>query len=289
MKSTVVTRLVVSGLMVLVAQTSKAQVPAQLVDVKELVKANQYMVTLEFSKTTITLDPIDLVFSAIANEMAKKEETFEVGQLTYNNYRVGQELSSKSDILGFILSDDGAFDTYNVTVKNKNTITRYARVSKNNASVEIDGNQYNQLRGLVQTHLSSKVATSSYNGVERLVILDHPLQELNVASVTQLKRYYVNLEISNSTYTLDIFKHARNALLSHDIEIEVTSQQYNKPNNRMWEPHFGYSFFVTGRLSQMEGTATKRWAVNDPQYVEVLLDDGTKLVMTQVQAKQITN
>lgn len=262
-----------------IAEQVQTKQDAQLAEIRELVRIERYYATLKFKKTSYTLD-LDRHFD---NWLASKTEKFEVGQTTYEKMVVGEKLSQKFDFLTAIFSDDLDLSTYNVIVKDKKTEVGYFLVPKSGKEKVIPEKTYQELIARASKAMPHRIATSHYNGVDRTRLLDSSLEDLKVISKKPLKRYFVDVKIHNVTYTLDLFKHAKNALLDHELTFEVSKEQYESGKD-LWTPHFGFSPLITGYFSRIKGTVQKKWTVEDPNYIEVETDTDVHLVLSRSEA-----
>lgn len=244
-------------------------------DTQEFIEWSRYYVSLNFKKTSYTLD----LDKHLDNWLSSKEETIEVSEQTSNSMREGETLSSKFDWVGSLLEEDAPLSSYSVSVGKKSTQIQYIRVSKSlGKPVMMTPEEFRETLSAARKKKSDFIVESRFNGTGRFLVLEKALSDTKLAYSEPLKRYFVTLEIKNVTYTLDLIKHLRNSMLGHEIEIEVSEDQYNN-SGEFWKPHFGFSPLVTGFFSQVRGKVVNRRMAIDRDYSLAITTTGEKIVL----------
>ncbi len=77
--------------------------------------------------------------------------------------------------------------------------------------------------------------------------------------------YMVELDIRNSSFSLDLGKHIRNAMNAMQIEIPVDKKFYDavKPNTEVAKSFKTASFIMKGSVSSIKVTCVRKWTVKE--------------------------
>lgn len=240
--------------------------------VTQLRNERTYLVTMKFKK--LELNPLA---NAFENEMKAEHKTLIVGESAYNGYSIGQEVSSKSDVVGMLTGNSGLFTRYVVSVENKESLNQYFYTKQDGTSVEIPAGQYEQLLGQLKNS-SKPYLTVPYSGLTVTTIFAKPIDQYTIVEKHPLKRYFFRVKVENSTFTLDVTKWLRNSANAHEIDLEVTRQAYDRPD-QLWDPKLNVGSIIwSGHFSSLHGTIEKRWTVDDPNYVEITTKEGLSFV-----------
>jgi hypothetical protein len=241
---------------------------------KELREERIYLVTLETRKKQFTLD----IWAHIGNAMAAEERTIVVGEETYETYHVGDDVSEQFDSLGVLF--DFEFSSYVVSVTDKTIEAEYFFTDKSHKTQTLDAFTYNRVLAFLQGQ-KANLNTVDYAGMTINYVLEKPLSTYIFKEFNPLKRFYVTVEVSNLTFTLDITKHLRNLANKHRITIEVTKDQYEQ-NATMWEPNINTgALFFKGRLSAMRGRIVDRSTQIDPDHQEAVTADCQRFIVNK--------
>ncbi|PZM77493.1 MAG: hypothetical protein DKT66_24720 [Candidatus Melainabacteria bacterium] len=102
---------------------------------------------------------------------------------------------------------------------------------------------------------------------------------MNVVKREPMNRYFLDVEISNSSFTPDLVKHLRNATTSHQVEMEVPQNLYANTKST-WNPQLNAgSFLLGGRISSMHGTVRERRMEVDKGFEKVTTDKGRTFIV----------
>lgn len=244
---------------------------AKATDLKE---DQVHSIELKFKKSSFTLDP----WKHLDNELKAETQTMLVGERQYDKYKVGQELSSKDDWAGFLFH--GELATYHVSVAGKHIDNSYSWVDKSGTTHPLTKAEHDALGAEFQHH-GKFLQRVPYSDATHTYIMKSPLNPSDVVQREPMHRYFMDVEVKNSSFTPSISKMLRNSLNTHKIEIEVPREQYLK-SDRAWKPHLNVgSLLVGGRLSQMEGDIKRKWQETDPNFEEVTTKDGRRLIVAK--------
>ncbi|MBX9568553.1 MAG: hypothetical protein K2X77_06630 [Candidatus Obscuribacterales bacterium] len=239
---------------------------------QELTEERLHLVDLKFKKHSFSLDP----FKHLGNELKAEHKTTLVGERQFGKYEVGQTLSNKVD--GFGILFNGTLDSYSVSVSNKRVETTHYWTDAKKNMHPISPPVYEAIRDELQRHGRSLIATH-YAGSTHNYISDRPISEMNIVSREPHQRFFVDVEIRNSSLSLDLTKHIRNASTKHRIELEVPQKLYEDAKN-IWDPKLNaMSFLLGGRLSSMHGEVKRKWTEVDPDYEKVVNSNGYSFVI----------
>ncbi len=228
--------------------------------------------TLKFEKEQFTLD----LWEHAKNAMAAEYRTLIVGEKTFDEYQIGQVVSSKSDDWGFIFN--GEIAEYVVRTSEKKIESQYFWADRNGTQTEIGKEHYDEAMQQLRSQ-SRHLLTVPFAGVTRTYILEKPLAEYQFVDRQPLNRYFVTIQVENSTFTLDLTKHIRNAANTHDITLEVPREVYEKTGDA-WDAQLSTgSFIVKGRLSELRGKVIKKWSEVDNGYQLAKTTDGKQFVI----------
>lgn len=258
------------------AQLNEAEVERLATEIAEsathIADQKIYLFELKLSKSNFSLDP----FKHIGNEMKAQYRTVIVGEEEYNKRSIGDQLSSKGDVGGFIFG--GEIASYKVKVHKKEVDHVYSYTDKDGKSHEISSAVYNRALGKLKAG-ERNLHHEKYAGLDATTILDDTIENIGISKQEELERYYVEVEIKNSTFTLNPIKHLRNSANTHRLTLEVPRELYDSKDNA-FDSKTSSSFWFNGRLSSLSGKITKRWSVVDKEHTKLTLKDGTELVKT---------
>lgn len=239
---------------------------------QELNEERIHLVDLAFRKHSFSLDPWDHIENALKTE----HQTTLVGERQYNKYKIGETLSNQADYLGFLFNGD--FNSYSVSVSGKRIETNYNWVDAHKQAHSLSAPIYKEIKAELARHGKTLIDTP-YAGSTLTYISDKPISQMNIVSREPLNRYFVDVEISNSSLTFDFTKHLRNATTAHRVEMEVPENLYKKAKS-VWDPHLSTnSFIIGGRVSSMHGEIKRKWTEIDPDFEQVKTDTGRTFVM----------
>jgi hypothetical protein len=254
------------------AEKPRPDVVAVLANATELREEKLFLVTLKFEKEQFTLD----LWAHAKNAMAAESRTLIVGEKTFNEYQIGQKVSSKGDGWGFVFN--GEIAEYVVRPTDKKIESQYFWSDRSGTQTEISKEQYDEAMQQLRSR-GRQLFTVPFAGVARTYVLEKPLAEYQFVDRKPLNRYFVNIRVENSTFTLDLTKHIRNAANTHDITLEVPREAYEKTNDA-WNAQLSTgSLIVKGRLSELRGKVTKKWSEVDNGYQLVKTSDGQQFVI----------
>jgi len=250
----------------------KPDVSAVLANATELREEKLFLVTLKFEKEQFTLDP----WAHAKNAMVAESRTLIVGERTFNEYQIGQKVSSKGDGWGFVFN--GEIAEYVVHPTEKKVESQYFWADRNGTQTEINKEQYDEAMQQLRTS-DRQLLTVPFAGVARTYVLEKPLVEYQFVNRQPLNRYFVTIRVENSTFTLDLTMHIRNAANTHDITLEVPREVYEKTGDA-WNAQLSTgSLIVKGRLSELRGKVTKKWSEVDNGYQLAKTADGQQFVI----------
>ncbi len=239
--------------------------------VSELSEEKMFFVTLKFKKEQLTLDPFELA----GNELKATTQTIIVGEKTYNEYRIGQQISNVADTWGFVF--DGEFSSYTITVNEKKTESQCFWTDTTGRQVEISKEEYDA--ALMQVINKKQSLTVPFSGIIKTYVLKKPLNTYTFSSYQPLQHYFLEVKVENQTLTFDIAKHIRNAANTHLIVFEVSEDGY-KNSGEIWEPKLNTaSFFLKGNLSKLMGVIMKRWTEPENKYQIGITPDGKHMII----------
>lgn len=243
---------------------------------QELNEDTFHMVVFKFKKSTFSLDP----WTHIKNEAAAVRRVTMVGERQFNNYAVGQTISEKFDAMALF---DLEFSTYRASIDEKYKVSSHSW--KNAAGVDraMSPAVYSAVRDELKQH-GRTLLDAKYAGSTNTIVSDKQISEGNIVDRKPLERYYVEVNFRNSSLSLDIFKHVRNALNTHLVELEVPEKVYKNADS-LWEPRVSAgSVLMTGRLSRMHGDIKRKWTEIDPGFEKVTTDKGQIFVRPKPRA-----
>lgn len=250
----------------------KPDVSAILTNAIELREEKLFLVTLNFEKEQFTLD----LWAHVKNAMVAESRTLIVGEKTFNEYKIGQKVSSKSDGWGFVFN--GEIADYVVRPTEKKIQSQYFWVDRKGTQIEISKEQYDEALQQLSSG-DSQLLTIPFAGVVRTYVLEKPLAEYQFVDRQSLNRYFVTIRVENTTFTLDITKHIRNAANTHDITLEVPREVYEK-TGKAWNAQLSTgSLIMKGNLSELRGTIIKKWSEVDNGFQLVKTDDGQQFII----------
>ena len=228
--------------------------------------------TLRMKKSEWSLDPMD----HLANWAAAQDRSVIASESQCATWRVGEVVSRKWDGVGFLFNGDIA--SYTVKVQAKRIEARWFELLSDGSQRELNHAGYDAALKALKDSGRDFVSVPAV-GLTRTYVLDKPLAEYEFTKATPLQRYYVNVHVQNSTLTLDLTKHLRNALNTHEVTIEVPKAVYDQTRDA-WDAHLsGMAFFVKGNLSTLRGKVTKKWTQADPKYSVVTTQDGREFIL----------
>lgn len=246
---------------------------------QELREERAHYVTLKFKKSEITLD----LDKHVNNELSAREETLLVSESTYNDWTPGKELSSKFDHMGALLK--GELASYKIKVKDREIDREYLAVI-NGETKKIDENVYAAVRSQLDREAASTI-TSDHAGTRRAILLDKPLSEQKIVSARPMSRHFIKVRVRNTTLSLSLDKHIRNAALQHDLELEVPEQVAN--NKEAWKPSFGLgAALFKGNLSSLQGDVIDHRSSVDPDYVVLRTESGREFAVHRNRLKELS-
>lgn len=250
----------------------KPNVSAILANATELREEKLFLVTLKFEKEQFTLD----LWKHAKNAMAAEYRTLIVGEKTFNEYQIGQKVSSKGDGWGFVFNGDIA--EYVVRPTEKKIESQYFWADRNGTQAEISKEQYDEATQQLRSD-GRQLLTVPFAGVVRTYVMEKPLAEYQFVDRQPLNRYFVTIRVENSTFTLDLTKHIRNAANTHDITLEVPREVYEKTGDA-WNAQLSTgSLIVKGRLSELRGKVVKKWSEVDNDFQFVKTADGQQFLL----------
>ena len=250
----------------------KPDVSAILANATELREEKLFLVTLKFEKEQFTLD----LWKHAKNAMAAESRTLIVGERTFNEYQIGQKVSSKGDGWGFVFN--GEISEYVVRPTEKKIESQYFWADRNGTQTEINKEQYDEAMQQLRSS-GRQLLTVPFAGVARTYVLEKPLAEYQFVDRQPLNRYFVTIRVENSTFTLDLTKHIRNAANTHDITLEVPREAYEKTGDTFNAQLSTGSLIVKGRLSELRGKVTKKWSEMDNGYQLAKTADDQQFVI----------
>ena len=250
----------------------KPDVSAILENATELREEKLFLVTLRFEKEQFTLD----LWAHAKNAMAAESRTLIVGEKTFNEYQIRQKVSSKGDGWGFVFN--GEIAEYVVRPTEKKIEIQYFWADRNGTQTEIGKRQYNEAMQQLRSG-GRQLLTVPFANVTRTYVLEKPLAEYQFVDRQPLNRYFVTIRVVNSTFTLDLTKHIRNAANTHDITLEIPREVYEKTGDA-WNAQLGTgSLIVKGHLSELRGKVIKKWSEMDNSYQLAKTADGQQFVI----------
>lgn len=240
---------------------------------QELREDRLHTVDLEMKKSNFSLD----IGKHISNSMKAEYQTTVVGERQYDKYKVGEVLSDRSDWAGLL---SGEIASYKVTVAAKNEYKSYSWVDNRGTDHPLSKPEFDALGAELQRH-GKQLQTVPYSDATHRYVFDRPLTQADITHREPMQRYFLNVQVHNSSFTPSIIKQLRNATTQHKLEIEVPQSLY-ATTNRTWDPRLNTTSLVLGgRISQMKGDVTRKWQETDPNFDEVTTKDGRKLVIAK--------
>lgn len=247
-------------------------VSAVLANAIELREEKMFLVTLKFEKEQFTLD----LWKHAKNAMAAESRTLIVGERTFNEYQIGQKVSSKGDGWGFVFN--GEIAEYVVRPTEKIIKSQYFWANRSGMQTEINQEQYDEVMQQLRSG-GHHLLTVPFAGVVRTYVLAKPLTEYQFIDRQPLNRYFVTIRVKNSTFTFDITKHIRNAANTHDITLEVPRDVYEQTGDTWNRQMSTGSLIVKGRLSELRGQVIKKWSEVDNGYQLATTADSQQFVI----------
>lgn len=239
---------------------------------QELNEDRLYLVDLKLKKNTFSLD----IWDHIENAAKAEYKTTVVGERQFDKYKEGQTLSNQFDYINALFNDE--FSTYSVSVYDKRIEKNYNWVDGQNKAHPISAPLYNEFKAELQRQGRTLIDTP-YAGSTRTYVADKPISDMNIVMRQPMNRYFVDVEISNSSFTFDWVKHLRNLTTTHRVEMEVPKDLYEK-SNKVWDPKLSLnSFIIGGRISSMSGDIKRKWTEVEPDYEQVTTDKGRSFIV----------
>ena len=250
----------------------KPDVSAIIANAVELRVEETFLVTLEFAKEQLTFD----LWQHAMNAASAEHRTLIVGERTFDEYRIGQELSSAGDAIGFIAN--GEIAGYVVRVDEKRVERQYFWADANGTQTEIAEELHAE--AIAQLRASGrKLLTIPFSGVTRTYVLEKPISDYQFVAREPLRRYFVTIRVENSTVTFDLVKHMRNAATAHEITLEVPRAAYEKTGDTWDETVSSGSFVLKGHLSMLRGQVIRKWTEVDNGFELVRTADGKQFII----------
>ena len=257
----------------------------------ELQARHTYTVTFKFKKHESIFDSdaesiggaiFDTIGKNAVNELKATRQTAVVDGDTYRSLREGRKVSRKWDGFGALFGSGGMFTTYDVIVDDKQQLStfEYRDASGGRHAVTSPEIFTQAVKRLRAERGDSFLVTESADHMEAYA-LERPLARSDVKSSSPLTRYYATLEIKNSSYTLNLSKHIRNASTAHQIELEVPAAEFEQRGNEFRQGLNIPSFFFTGNLSKLNGRVISTRTEVDQRFRRVELADGRVITMSQ--------
>lgn len=240
---------------------------------QELNEDRLYLVDLKMQKTSYSLD----IWEHLENAAKAEYRTTLVGERQFDKYKVGQTLSSKFDVMGAILND--SYGSYSVSVSDKRIDKSYNWVDGQNKQHALTAPLYNELKNELKRQ-GRTLFDAPYAGSTHTYISDKPISDMNIVARQPMNRYFIDVEISNSTLTFDWTKQLTNLTTSHRVEMEVPKSLYEKTGDKVWNPKLSTNtFIIGGRISAINGDIKKKWTEVDPDYEQVTTDTGRQFIL----------
>lgn len=250
-------------------------------EVRQMREERTYLVTLKFKKQELHFSPTAIVFSAVKNAITAKEEVIAVGERSFGDYVIDQNVSTQNDVAGFLLGTPGlaryvAFPTAKEIVRN------YFWVNQKDESHEVTQEQYLAVLAKLQAD-GRNLHVVSPQGRTITYVLPKPLEKYKSQERVPLMQYYVLVQVHNSSISLSLSKFLRNATNDHTLVIEVPKETYDR-TGELWDPTLNIaSLFLKGRLSTLHGKVMRKWAEVDDAFWLTRMTDGTELIIAQAQ------
>lgn len=183
-------------------------------NIDRIERRNQYFVQLKFKKSNISLNPL----THLKNAATATKEDVRVSREDYEKYQtsIGSVLSQNYDKITMITKRELA--SYKVIV---------AWVDKTSETIAYDkhGKSY------PITHFDEMLSSLQKQGIPVMKEEngDNEIYHFSCSEATEKekKKYILTLEIKNSNISLSLFKHVRNALNKHHIDVEVPKDVYD--------------------------------------------------------------
>jgi hypothetical protein len=240
-------------------------------DGETLVHETAYVLELKMAKEQLTLDP----FKHIGNELKAQYRDIIVGEKEFGQRKIGETISSEGDFIGFL--DKGAFSSYVVCVHRKSTIDHFRYLDSSGNSHEVSQAVFNA--GLDALKNEGKQLYRTHGpGKESWQVLEHPITAGDIDHIAPMNRYYADVTIANSSFSLSLIKHLRNATTAHRFTVEIPEKAYLEQGTA-FDSRMSDSIFLSGRMSSLSGTINKKWSERDESAFKVTLKDGRKVVM----------
>lgn len=247
-------------------------ISAILANAVELREEKLFLVTLEFKKEQVTLD----LWKHAKNSMAAESRTLIVDEQTFYEYSIGKKVSSVGDGWGFVFN--GEIAEYVVRTAEKQIESQYFWADRNGTQTEISREQYDEAKRQLRSG-GRRLFTVSFAGVARTYVLEKPLTEYQFIDRQPLNRYFVTIQIENSSFTLDLTKHIRNWANTHKITLEVPREVYEKGGDA-WNAQLSTgSIVVKGHLSKLHGKVIRRWSKVDNNFELAKTADGQQFIV----------
>ncbi len=240
---------------------------------QELNEERMYLVDLKMQKTSYSLD----FWEHVENAAKAEYRTTLVGERQFDKYQKGQTLSTKFDVMGALLNDK--YGSYSVSVSDKRIEKNYNWVDGQNKPHNLTAPLYNELKAELQRQGRTLLDTP-YAGSTHTYISEKPISDMKIVARQPMNRYFVDVEISNSSFTFDWTKHLTNLTTSHRVEMEVPKALYEKTGDKVWNPRLSTNtFIINGRVSEIHGDIKKKWSEVDPDYEQVTTDTGRSFIL----------
>lgn len=239
-----------------------------------LIRDTAYVLNLKMAKEQFTLNPL----RAAGNELKAQYRDTLVGKAEYDKHNTGDLLSSNSDVLGYF-SKGGAFASYTVRVHEKQKIEQCAYIDHAGNREEISPKVFEAALESIQSSGKTLYVSHSDNRTGWL-IRERPISPGDIDHVTPLNRFFAEVHIENSSFSLSLTKHLRNAMTEHSLTLEISEQAFLEKSD-IFDTKTSDSFLLSGRLSSLSGTIVKKWSERDDEHLKVTLKDGSEIVMNK--------
>lgn len=176
---------------------------------------NEYYVILKYKKSSITLD----LDTHIENALKSTKQVIRISREQYEDYKNKKWTVLSSEFDWVTLLTDLELNSYKVIINWVNTTSIITAYDKN-------WKPYN----ITNIEESLNKIKENWKQVHKKIYWDYDIYYLwNSKWIEKkLKRYILKLEIKNSSFSLDLFKHLRNSLNAHEIEMEVPEEVYKQ-------------------------------------------------------------
>jgi len=203
-----------------------------------------------------------------------------VGEEIYNQWKVGQEISTGFDRRLLLGEMHGA---RKVTIEEKVIDQEYLHLASDGKISSITEQRYH--RELEKSKVAKKhLIELSSNGCCVIFVRAAPLLESDITTRNSMTRYYFDLEIPTSSLAFSLKKTLSTSLNNHTLPIEVSEKQFSKYTQALWKPELNsgtasISMAFKGRLSTLSGKITRRFTKEDNVHEKVVLKSGEEIIM----------